>query len=184
MFKHRGTLAIASVCLFAGAALVPAGVAGAGSLLAVFISNDSNNPIPTRVVGTAKVDGTVGTPYQKELLIGIPADRLGNDEGATVPAGKDLIIDHVSVHVSHRTHTVRIWLDAFAGDQNVGAQLLPITEAPAASGVFYTSDASESTSLRVPDRYEARVRVEGLGSGGLAEAQIIGRLVDEVPIAS
>jgi hypothetical protein len=171
-------------------------------LLSVVIGNDAGNPVPTKPVGTTKVDGTVtvvngadkpvpvtqdtGTPYQENLLIAAPDDRLGSDEVVNVPAGKDLLIDHISIQSASKRPPYLFWVDALTADSlRVGAEYLPIVAAPAADGAgFDQAAASAATSLRVPETYRVSVRFDGVNSDAIASVSVIGRLVDERAIAS
>ena len=199
----KRTVAIAMGCLLAGAALAPVGAAGAGTLMSVVIGNDSSNPVPTKSVGTTKTDGTVtvvngadrpvpvrqdtGAPYQKSLSIRVPDDRLGADALVSIPAGKDLVIDHISIQSTSKKPPYWFWVEAIAPDsfQVLGAVYLPIEAAPAADGAGFDEAAADAaTSLRVPDTYQVRVRFNGVDSDASASVSIIGRLVDERAIAS
>ena len=64
----------------------------------VFVTNSAANPVPTR-----DVDNPARQPFQQDQVISIHAGTFGGDATFTVPKGKRLVIEFVSIHVSYPT---------------------------------------------------------------------------------
>jgi hypothetical protein len=195
------TIPIAIGCVLAGAALVPAGVAGAGTLLSVFVANDSSHPVPTQAIGTTKVDGAVtvangaerpvpvavqtGTPYQKQSTIRVRNTFGASTEFLAVPAGKDLVIEHISAGAESSSPIAELRVFAYNATETIGEEHLPIFAAPANDKLGYDDfAASVDTQLRAPDLYRASVRMTTVPSAGATVlVTVMGRLVAEEPIS-
>jgi hypothetical protein len=119
--KHISVRSSAIVvgCLAVGALLVPGGQAIAAQITQVFVSNDAAHPVPvagsvsvSNLPGTQTVNGTVNVGNLPAAVTGTPLTVTRNFQvsdqdctsvlaGAldlyTVPAGKRLILDHVSL---------------------------------------------------------------------------------------
>jgi len=88
-----------------GALILPIGVATAKEIQDVFVTNTSANPVPTAAQGTTNVAGTVQVadnrqPFETRIDLSTDDGDFTDNNGFTVPAGKRLVVEFVSVNIT------------------------------------------------------------------------------------
>jgi hypothetical protein len=77
-----------------------AGLGGAKSLMDVFVTNTSDNPIPVLVTNPSDGDeSSTVRPFQYSWEIEVEANTVGFSSGFPTPAGKVLVVEYITINM-------------------------------------------------------------------------------------
>lgn len=169
----RGTALAVTAAAIGGALIAPLGVnAAKGVVEDVFVTNTADQPVP--VAGTVQVDRD-GDPFQLSGTISLREEELSGFDTIPLPAGKDLVIEYVTVAGTKVADGGTIGRFNVDDGEGTGSHQIHV---PLDETDGWTA-GSEVTSVQFADRFRpAVVRRTGTGTT-FVQYTVRGRLIDE-----